>query len=1054
MRHFTFGLALTGVLSLNAAQNLILNGDFADEGKFAKECVTDGGKTSKLTLFSEDLTWNKCAKLEIVNVQKSDKDTDVINANAWIGCNAEGKLPGFNVRPNTTYQFTIDLRGTPKYARVGARTWATDDLWKETAFRLTTVSFTKITNEWQTFRGTFKTGPKDKRAALGVQLWSDTQYPKAYQYKKGDWVLIDNVSVYDRQGDIEAFAKNYGKSFSVAPVSISSDMAIPFLPEEIMTPPTAIRVKMAINEIRSVPVAIANLTGEMQEYRVSLEQKTPPDGYTPRDGFFGLSGFPENQITVRRAVRAKDNDQYPDKLRLDALVKVDEASTLPIPAKEAGLMTFDFDTAGVAPGTYRGILRVIPLSEPAEFEQKGANYSDIHYKGPMRDIPFEVEVQPIMLDREPVVPGGFYGLAADRRMFHEMVTMGAREFMISPWAFVFGRTADGGFDIEDWHIPAWNGADVDNVIRRHREWASEEGVNIRFLIAYSSFHTFGKLYPKITDKEELFRAWPKWITAIRQFMEKQGLTTADWSIETFDEPPATDFEMVLRALRTAHAAEPTVDQLITFLGGNSPMSIDQLKKLEPYVKSYIFHDFKHLRDKGYHAYIAHLRASGKSISHYTCSTRPNEDIDHEYRQNAWMGERHNLTGNAMYQLVDQHGGCGAKNWKVVNRGALLYRASGNTIHSTRSLAIRQGVEDVKYLRELKKYAKGDRAAEAFLATAAQRVTDNPAGGDRYLADRVREEAAAHIIRLQRPLLAAEDPVIGNWSARLPYGQMFAGSIILGRDAKGEANGTMLWRWASPEDISNLSIHGNTFSFKHPNGLTFMGVVMGDRMSARVARIDADSGELIDPWKSFIGWRNAPIDPAVRTEQAKLGEPIDLLKDGLDGWKTMNPKAKFGWSFKDGVLSNALGHNKYGGWAGGGANLMSKRADFFDFNLEYDVRVPTNSNSGVYLRGRFECQVVDSFQKPVDCHNMAAYYGRVAPSVAVEKAPGEWQHVSVTLYKGHITTYLNGVKIIDNAELVGVTGGAIDASLTAPGPIYLQGDHSDADYKNMILRPAL
>jgi hypothetical protein len=86
--------------------------------------------------------------------------------------------------------------------------------------------------------------------------------------------------------------------------------------------------------------------------------------------------------------------------------------------------------------------------------------------------------------------------------------------------------------------------------------------------------------------------------------------------------------------------------------------------------------------------------------------------------------------------------------------------------------------------------------------------------------------------------------------------------------------------------------------------------------------------------------------------------------------------------------------------------------------------------------------------------MAAYYGRVVPSVAAEKKPGEWQHVSITLYKRHLTVVLNGVTIIDNTPVVGVTGGAIDANLFAPGPIYLQGDHSDADFKNMILRPVI
>ena len=302
--------------------------------------------------------------------------------------------------------------------------------------------------------------------------------------------------------------------------------------------------------------------------------------------------------------------------------------------------------------------------------------------------------------------------------------------------------------------------------------------------------------------------------------------------------------------------------------------------------------------------------------------------------------------------------------------------------------------------------------------------------------------------------AEADPVMGNWSADLPYETMKAGSLIFSRDANGAPQALVMYRWASPKWVKDLKVDGNSFSFVHPYGYRTEGQVVGDRMIARLVSCDRKTGVLKGAWRPFYGWRNPEVRDDVKTEDAKLGEPIDLLKDGLNGWVTMDPKAKFGWSFKDGVLSNKLGLKPDGSWAGGGANIMSKRADFFDFNLEYDVRVPAKSNSGVYLRGRFECQVVDSYGKALDRHNMAAYYGRVTPSVAAEKAPGEWQHVSVTVYKGHITTWLNGVKIIDNAKLEGVTGGAIDADLNKAGPIYLQGDHSDADFRNMVLRPAL
>ena len=305
----------------------------------------------------------------------------------------------------------------------------------------------------------------------------------------------------------------------------------------------------------------------------------------------------------------------------------------------------------------------------------------------------------------------------------------------------------------------------------------------------------------------------------------------------------------------------------------------------------------------------------------------------------------------------------------------------------------------------------------------------------------------------------KDPVVGNWGLKLGYDSMNAGHMIVSRDASGAAQAVVLWRWASPIPMNNVVLAGDKITFDHPWGFKFEGTVDGNALVATAVKKDGTTETTVK------GWRNPVIKPA-STKDAKLGEPIDLLANGLDGWKLMDEQAKNGWKFKDGVLSNELGLKPDGSWAGGelglkpdgswaggGANLMTKRADFYDFNLEYDVRVPKNSNSGVYLRGRYECQVLDSYGQPVNEHNMAAYYGRVVPKVAAEKPAGEWQHVSVTLYKRHLTVVLNGVTIIEDAPVVGITGGAIDANEFVPGPIYLQGDHSDADFKNMILRPA-
>ena len=196
-----------------------------------------------------------------------------------------------------------------------------------------------------------------------------------------------------------------------------------------------------------------------------------------------------------------------------------------------------------------------------------------------------------------------------------------------------------------------------------------------------------------------------------------------------------------------------------------------------------------------------------------------------------------------------------------------------------------------------------------------------------------------------------------------------------------------------------------------------------------------------------------LPPAPVLSKVKYGETVDLLADGIDGWEAMN-KNYFGWSVKDGVLMNRIKRTKDGKRDGASANLKTKRADFEDFKLTYDVRVLPGCNSGVYLRGIYEIQVMDSYGKPVNCHNMAALYGRVTPRVAAEKPANEWQHVEVTLCRRHVTVVLNGVNIIDNAPVLGCTGGAITSDEFVPGPIYLQGDHTDADFRNMKLTPIL
>jgi hypothetical protein len=203
--------------------------------------------------------------------------------------------------------------------------------------------------------------------------------------------------------------------------------------------------------------------------------------------------------------------------------------------------------------------------------------------------------------------------------------------------------------------------------------------------------------------------------------------------------------------------------------------------------------------------------------------------------------------------------------------------------------------------------------------------------------------------------------------------------------------------------------------------------------------------------SFIGTKLAPPPPAPEIAKLKFGEPITLFngKD-LSGWKLIDINLKNGFSVVDGVLSNnpvqkeGEPHVIYG-------NLRTEQV-FEDFNLKLEVNIPAGSNSGIYLRGMYEIQVLDSYKKELDPHNMGAVYSRIKPLVNGEKPAGTWQTLDITLCDRHITVILNGIKIIDNQPVYGPTGGAIISDVNAPGPIYLQGDHGTVMYRNIILTP--
>ena len=196
----------------------------------------------------------------------------------------------------------------------------------------------------------------------------------------------------------------------------------------------------------------------------------------------------------------------------------------------------------------------------------------------------------------------------------------------------------------------------------------------------------------------------------------------------------------------------------------------------------------------------------------------------------------------------------------------------------------------------------------------------------------------------------------------------------------------------------------------------------------------------------------PIPAAPDLSDLKYGAPIELLKDGMNGWRLLESNAANGWNIEKGILVNnpvqkdGEPHIHYG-------NLRTND-EFEDFNLKLSVNVPEGSNSGIYLRGIYEVQVMDSYDKKPDSHHMGALYSRITPSESAEKKAGKWQKMDITLCNRHLTVILNGKKIIDNQPVEGVTGGAMTSNEFIPGPIYLQGDHGEVRYKDIVLTPII
>jgi hypothetical protein len=196
----------------------------------------------------------------------------------------------------------------------------------------------------------------------------------------------------------------------------------------------------------------------------------------------------------------------------------------------------------------------------------------------------------------------------------------------------------------------------------------------------------------------------------------------------------------------------------------------------------------------------------------------------------------------------------------------------------------------------------------------------------------------------------------------------------------------------------------------------------------------------------------PLPPAPNVTALRFGAPIDLLAQGMAGWSLSNPRKINGWRIEDGVLINETPKTDFGAYGSYG-NLRTV-ATFSDFELAIEYNVPTGGNSGIFLRGAYEVQVVDRDSKMQGIQGPGAVFGRITPTENAGLPGDQWNQFRILLANRHITVELNGQRVIDNAPVEGCTGGGINADDTVPGPILLQGDHTSVQFRNIVLRPVV
>lgn len=299
--------------------------------------------------------------------------------------------------------------------------------------------------------------------------------------------------------------------------------------------------------------------------------------------------------------------------------------------------------------------------------------------------------------------------------------------------------------------------------------------------------------------------------------------------------------------------------------------------------------------------------------------------------------------------------------------------------------------------------------------------------------------AALLLGGAAPSLADTKAFLGRWNLQSTDAQPPAVFWLELAEENGQLTGKFLNRGGSPVKLASVSVTGDTLTFTTAGqgnnaGQTHKATLADGKLTGTVTWRDRTI--------NWVGVRPPKWAPANANASHTYGKPV-VLVDGtsLEGWTGQRAGQPLGWTAEGGAITN-----------GEKANNLVSTQKFKDFRIQAEYKVAEKSNSGIYLRGRYELQVLDDFGKEPEEHQHMAIYAWVKPLVNASKKAGEWQTMEATIVGNKLTVVLNGTKVHDNATIQAITGGALDANEDQPGPIMLQGDHGKVWFRKLVVTP--